>query len=173
MRPELTSLELEPGLLESVRAILSCHPTLTANGFDAQRKPTVTNLLDPNGLNEVQGAIDYLKGRRRVNATCNSVGSYALKHNAQAWHLSHGREVYISNGAFLIAAMMSGFSLYSGNGYGMSRGVGIHRADIQTKEDKARALLRRVELCNEYKAERRFGPVPLTSERMPSGDMEG
>ena len=104
MRSPLTDLTLEPGLLDEVRAILEQHPTLTANGFDDSNQPTKTNLLDYRGLCEVQGALDYLDaGRRKTVAKEASVGSYTLKHQVEGWHRLHDREVYVSNGAMLIA----------------------------------------------------------------------
>lgn len=166
MMPALTDLTLDAGLLDSVRAVLERHPTLTANGFDPSGEPTRTSLLDYRGLCEVQGGIDYLVGRRRTIADAYSVGSYALKHQAESWHRLNGRQVYVSNGAFLIAAIISGFSLFQRRGDVLNRGVGIHRADIVTRQEKERARNRRAEVCNEHRYERRFGPVLLTAERM-------
>lgn len=161
----LTDLTLEPGLLDSVRAILSQHPTLTASGFDDQRRPTKTNLLDYRGLCEVQGALDYLEGRRHTVACSKSWGSYALKHNAEGWHRSHGREVYVSNGAFLIASMMRGYSLFKRTSDDLNRAVGIHRADVNSKADKAAVAERRAINARLNPVAQRFGPVALPSVR--------
>jgi len=161
----LTDLTLEPGLMDAVRAILSQHPTLTASGFDDRHMPTKTNLLDYRGLCEVQGALDYLEGRRHTIACSKSWGSYALKHNAEAWHRSHGREVYVSNGAFLIAAMMRGYSLFRRTSDDLNRAVGIHRADVNSKADKAAVDVRRSINARLNPVVRKFGPVALPSER--------
>lgn len=165
MMPPLTDLTLEPGLLDAVQAILSQHPTLTASGFDDRKLPTKTNLLDYRGLCEVQGALDYLEGRRHTAAKQKSTGSYGLKHNAESWHRSHGREVYVSNGAFLIAAMMRGYSLFKRTNDDLSRAVGIFRADVNSKADKAAVDARRSINASLNPVDRKFGPVALPSVR--------
>lgn len=165
MMSSLTDLTLEPGLLDAVQAILSQHPTLTASGFDDRKLPTKTNLLDYRGLCEVQGALDYLEGRRHTAAKQKSTGSYGLKHNAESWHRSHGREVYVSNGAFLIAAMMRGYSLFKRTSDDLSRAVGIHRADINSKADRAAVDARRSINASLNPVDRKFGPVALPSVR--------
>jgi len=172
MMSTLTDLTLEPGLLDSVRAVLSQHPTLTASGFDDQRRPTKTNLLDYRGLCEVQGALDYLEGRRHTIASAKCWGSYALKHNAEGWHRSHGREVYVSNGAFLIASMMRGYSLFRRTSDDLNRAVGIHRADVNSKADKAAVAERRSINARLNPVAQKFGPVALPSERgLPGQDV--
>lgn len=135
-RPPLTALVLEPHLADDIRWILAEHPTLTAEGFDPSRKPTITNLFDERGLWEVQGALDWIDGRRHVIAKASSPGSYMLKHQAQGWHRRNGRQVYISNGAFLVAALMRHFSIFQREGDTLNRAVGLHRADIVTREEK-------------------------------------
>lgn len=165
MRSPLTDLTLEAGLLDAVRAILSQHPTLTASGFDDRHMPTKTNLLDYRGLCEVQGALDYLEGRRHTIASAKCWGSYGLKHNAESWHRSHGREVYVSNGAFLIASMMRGYSLFKRTTDDLNRAVGIHRADVNSKADKAAVAERRAIDAMPNRVDYRFGPVALPSER--------
>lgn len=165
MRSTLTDLTLEPGLLDAVRAILSQHPTLTASGFDDKRLPTKTNLLDYRGLCEVQGALDYLEGRRHTIASAKCWGSYGLKHNAEGWHRSHGREVYVSNGAFLIASMMRGYSLFRRTSDDLNRAVGIHRGDVNSKADKAAVDARRSINARLNPVAQKFGPVALPSVR--------
>lgn len=168
MRSPLTDLTLEPGLLDEVRAILAQHPTLTANGFDDSNQPTKTNLLDYRGLCEVQGALDYLDaGRRKTVAKQTSVGSYTLKHQAEGWHRLHDREVYISNGAMLIALMLRGFSLFRRRADNIYRGVGIHRADVVTREE--REAMRNKRHGQSTCEHRKFGPVALPSVRLLPG----
>lgn len=168
MMPPLTDLTLEPGLLDEVRAILAQHPTLTANGFDDANRPTKTNLLDYRGLCEVQGALDYLDaGRRKTVAKQTSVGSYTLKHQAEGWHRLHDREVYVSNGAMLVALMMRGFSLFRRRADNIHRGVGIHRADVVTRDE--REAMRNKRYGQSTCEPRKFGPVALPSVRLLPG----
>jgi hypothetical protein len=164
MIPALTDLVLDHGLIDKVRAVLAQHPTLTANGFDDRGLPTRTNLLDYRGLCEVQGALDYLEGRRRTVAKSDSPGSYTLKHQVESWHRMHGREVYVSNGAFMVAAMIRGYGLYQRHSDGLNRAVGIHRADIVTREER-KAQLNRPSRPDGAPS-RKFGPVAPVSERL-------
>jgi len=164
MMSTLTDLTLEPGLLDAVRAILSQHPTLTASGFDDRHMPTKTNLLDYRGLCEVQGALDYLDaGRRHTIAKQTSIGSYTLKHQAEGWHRLHDREVYVSNGAMLIALLLRGYSLFRRRADDLNRAVGIHRADVVTRSEREAIRDRR---CSRSTSEPHvFGPVASALER--------
>lgn len=120
-------------LLRRVRRVLKAHPTLTANGFDLKRDPTISNLTDAGGLSEIQGALDYLDalGARIVQARANSPSSYHVKHCAERWHQSQGRGVYISNGAGIVACVLRGVPIYTGYPTSINCGVGLHRLDLK------------------------------------------
>lgn len=136
VRPPLTDLVLDHNLPDRIDRLLAAYP-ITAAGFDPLRaSPTVSDLRKPHGWQEVQGALDYLQDRRKTKAGHYTPGSYGLKHQAESWHRKHGRQVYVSNGAFLVAALMRGFSLFQRPGDTLNRAVGLHRADIVTRDEK-------------------------------------
>jgi hypothetical protein len=84
-------------------ALLVANPDLTANGF----LPFAGEATNPVDLGQVDLAIRWLDHHGKRVTVNYTVSSYGLKHHAEktAPALRHGAIPYISNGAFIAAAL--------------------------------------------------------------------
>jgi hypothetical protein len=92
---------------------------LCSNGFtnDAQKRAASWETradLKQHLVQEVEGAIEWLKLCEQTETVSRRSTSYGLKHEAERWCREQGRPNggYISNGALLMAAYALGFTVY-------------------------------------------------------------
>lgn len=138
---------VSPTLWTDVRKVLKKHPTLDLNGFTAhpvKDRPDNRHKFAER-LDEVIGALmfldDLLPRCRRTKPRTGAPSSYWLKHEAEAWHDSQGRSVYVSNGAFIVACILRGVEMHHEGG--LNAGIALHRGDV------TRNYRRIHELCRE------------------------
>lgn len=91
-------------------------PNLTANGFDNHR----AEKLNPQ---QVETAKAFLLACGRSNKP--TVGSYALKHEAEKWGRTARGCPYISNGAMIAAALTLGFPIKRYDSENPNAGIGV------------------------------------------------
>jgi len=96
-------------------------PDLTMNGFSFsdRGKPCPAtdlellvwrfDLLSPHRVPEIQTACDYI--RQFPIEDQQPVDSYALKHRAERWGRTVGKEGYVCNGAAIVAAILCGYPI--------------------------------------------------------------
>lgn len=126
---------MSPTLWSDVRKVLKKHPTLDLNGFNARPvkdRPDDRHKVAEQYMPEVVGAFMFLDDLLpRCRATKPKPGmpsSYWLKHEAEAWHTSEGRSVYVSNGAFIVACLLRGVGMHHEGG--LNVGIALHRGDV-------------------------------------------
>ena len=68
-------------------------------------------------LDECQRCCMYLQHLKKIKAIRNNLGSYTLKHSVEYYHrqLNHFDDAYVSNGAFICAALHMGFKVIRKN----------------------------------------------------------
>lgn len=94
---------------KDITQIMNDHPELTAYGFlDPTHKDYASERSDlPNLLTECNDCVDYLLLQEKTKSVKkDGPTSYGWKHKVEKWC---GR--YISNGAFITAAIFLGFDL--------------------------------------------------------------
>ena len=90
----------------SLEEVQQKHPEVNANGF-------VTNEAH-SPVNEKQFALaqQWLFERTTQQVRYNNKRtSYGLKHDAERWHVANGTGLYLSNGAFISAAISMGYKV--------------------------------------------------------------
>ena len=107
-----------------IREILRRQPNLGADGFWPNRSIRAAfgitrktfredrlKMTSAEGVREFTFAMDFLRGRpSRKSFSCLS--SYSIKHMGERWcRWQSGAPAYIRNGAFIIAAIVSGFKI--------------------------------------------------------------
>jgi hypothetical protein len=87
--------------------LLRAQPRLTVNGFYVGHLPAPNRDFDDEQVLTAALFLLTLGGRRK---TFNSkADSYSLKHNAENWGKENGLSPSISNGAFILAALICGY----------------------------------------------------------------
>lgn len=86
--------------------ILSAHPLLTVNGWPGGREPTSRDFDYQQVLTAALFLLALARRRRTFN---RKAYSYRLKHNAENWGAQNGLSTYVSNGAFILAALICGY----------------------------------------------------------------
>jgi hypothetical protein len=68
-------------------------------------------------LDECQRCCMYLQHLKKIKATRYNLGSYTFKHSVEYYHrqLNHFDNAYVSNGAFICAALHMGFKVIRKN----------------------------------------------------------
>ncbi len=89
--------------------VLRTHPELAANGFLTARNAEIfaserAKLLSEDGLGQFQRACEFLVHVKEVATINRRLDAYTLKHVAERWAGD-----YVSEGAFVAAAIASGF----------------------------------------------------------------
>jgi hypothetical protein len=103
--------------VKTIEQVLEEHPTLSANGFDSRRAASFEGTHQErvsefhSVIEEVNECLDWLSDIRMIKTICYSRGSYGLKHDVEN---DCGR--YISNGAFIMAALMRGYPMRRNDG---------------------------------------------------------
>lgn len=106
-----------------VEQILKEHPELNSFGvglYDNEKNPSELQrgreyLLNQRGLEEIKRAMDYLTlcgYRKSINYNSSS---YGLKHRVERYYRDSNccGNNYVSNGAFIVAALLCGFKIKS------------------------------------------------------------
>ena len=96
--------EEKKALLERLEALCKAIPDLTAGGFYVQKGAPLTECFD-----EVWMAFHWLSSIPKCDAISKNIDSYGFKHIAEKM-MDH----YISNGAMIAAAYLSGFDVVRG-----------------------------------------------------------
>lgn len=91
---------------QAIGVALNRYPTLTAYGVTSG-EPLVLTLDDDEAYVQVATAIAYLRGC--TPAKKPTLNSYWLKHRAEDWGKAQGFSSYVSNGAFIAAAVFLEF----------------------------------------------------------------
>jgi hypothetical protein len=91
---------------DAITVALQRYPSLDAWGIRDGRDSASDDTLD-DSLDQIATAIACLRQCRPIK-TCN-MGSYFLKHVAERWGEQHGLRSYVSNGAFIAAAVFLGY----------------------------------------------------------------
>lgn len=97
-------------MIVEITYVLAAYPDLSANGFSPREENDHCN--KPAFAEEVARALLWLS-RHGIPQGKRAPGSYGLKHTAEYWvrdecGLDHA---YISNGAFIVAAIIAGYSV--------------------------------------------------------------
>lgn len=89
-------------------SVLRANPRLTVDGWYIGRLPVVGRV--DFDLEQLQTAVSFLRRFARRCKTFNSKAlSYSLKHTAENWGRDSERSPYISNGTFILAALICGY----------------------------------------------------------------
>tara|TARA_R110000751_G_scaffold128534_3_gene230561 strand:+ start:947 stop:1348 length:402 start_codon:yes stop_codon:yes gene_type:complete len=88
--------------------VLADNPLITAEGFEHGWKKTRPEYVPARvNIEEMQGAVNWLKQADRRVSINKSYSSYGLKHIAE----KTAKGQYVSNGAFIAAAYFLGFTV--------------------------------------------------------------
>jgi hypothetical protein len=88
--------------------VLLAHPRLTNNGWHVGRLPLTGR--DAFDYEQVRTALVFLLFFARRRLTFNRKAySYGLKHRAENWGRANELSPYISNGAFILGALIGGY----------------------------------------------------------------
>lgn len=99
-------------------------------GYDTDIEKTIEYL--PNFIDMVNIASTWLKTKNKIKGT--NLRSYAVKHMVEQWQNStKGNYVYISTGAMIVAAILSGFTVKR-DGHTQNAMIGISKKSL-TKDD--------------------------------------
>lgn len=96
-----------------IRKVLLAHPDLGYFGYlcpgdDREKFEEARRwLLGAPGHSEVECCMAYLALIGKNASARRGVGSYHLKHRVESWLIQRGRGGYVSNGAFIVAALIS------------------------------------------------------------------
>ena len=102
-----------------IKKVLDLFPDLSANGFSHHE----SGASIPATKAELDTWRDYLlygDGISQVKSACYNIeehsiairgNSYGMKHKAEGWARSNGRFGYVSNGAFIVAAILFGYGV--------------------------------------------------------------
>jgi hypothetical protein len=98
-----TSLLEAKHILQKALALL---PTLTANGIETSASFTVSRQEDlQKNLKQIALCADWLALQSRIKSVNSRHSSYGYKHMVEGWTRAKGEHAYISNGAFIAAAV--------------------------------------------------------------------
>lgn len=102
--------------METLKRILVKNPGLCANGWEAAFEDfdrSRAHMTSPHGVEEFGRALAFVEARcRPTKAITTHAGSYGYKHMAENWHrreLGDTADCYVSNGAFIAAALALGY----------------------------------------------------------------
>jgi hypothetical protein len=101
-------------LNEMVKTIMLIHPDLTAHGYDRDKQHNFKNEREELYKlgNEIEYCIEYLQFANRIKSINYKKNSYGYKHRVEKWiKEKYDKHVYISNGSFIIAALILGFKM--------------------------------------------------------------
>lgn len=157
---------VEPeGLEVQVREVLVLHPDLTHFGFRAEHGRGVggvsrldaperfaeerASLLTKEGIEEVERCAEYLALVRKTRTARSKesrelYGSYGMKHEVEAWLGRNGRSSYVSNGAFIVAAVIAKVPIFRSDPRSPNCVIGVEPEDVRAiREGKIPAEWRR------------------------------
>ena len=99
-----------------LRRVLAENPGLCANGWGtdpADFEDSRTHMTSRHGVEEFGRALAFVEARcRPTRAITTHATSYGYKHMAEHWHrreLGDAADCYVSNGAFIAAALALGY----------------------------------------------------------------
>lgn len=127
----------------AIRRILKAQPNLTYHGFEGLRVDGFADrraqLLSPDTLVQVEACIAYLGHiRKTVGVSRKAPQSYALKHRVEEWSGATGGVSYVSNGTFILAALVEGVPVEP---TGLNANVGLFVRDVDALKSWTEALV--------------------------------
>jgi hypothetical protein len=110
-------------LRASIRSVAIKHPQLRAYGYRladvADDDANKFGEPDDEFVGQVLRALEWLKDVPKTARFNRGSTSYGYKHQAEHWHRASGsgQDCYISNGAFIVAALIAGFKVKRCGGF--------------------------------------------------------
>lgn len=116
--------------------LLEAHPDLGYFGYlcrgdDREKFAEARPWLTSVGAREVETCLEYLALVGKNQTARRGVGSYHLKHRVESWLIQSGRGGYVSNGAFIVAALLADVPLRRDAGT-PNCVVGVKLKDVET-----------------------------------------
>lgn len=119
--------------MKTIEQVLDEHPTLDSYGFASYRRTDPSFHLTREErvaqfrerVGEINACVEWLSGVRRIKTIDRHWTSYGLKHEVE-----RDCRMYISNGAFIMAALILGYPMRRDDGPNASFGMSlrdIHR----------------------------------------------
>ncbi len=111
-------------LNKRIHDVVGAHPDLAQSGFrctpdQAEFDKEREQLFSDRTAQQVERCLDYLVLVRKTRSARPkegraSLSSYQMKHRVEQWQ-AKGDDMYIANGAFIVAALVAGVRIYDGD----------------------------------------------------------
>lgn len=97
--------------IDDIKRLMHLYPNLTASGFQHSEDKNFNGerkaLLEM--VDQCNDCIEWLCLQKKTKNLRRKASSYHWKHVVERWYDARNRNVYVSNGAFITAALYLGF----------------------------------------------------------------